>query len=904
MRLPILTTCIALSVVAHCFAGDANLVVNGSFESSTIAAGVPDDWSASGDAKVKQRLSLDVGRDGKRCAKLQCTEFSGDGPATHAMIAQTGKVGVRKGRWYRLTFWAKGEGIKHGAVEVGLSNMRPWDNAGLSDAFTPSPRWQRFEFLFQAKADVHSANSRLQFWFRSTGTLWLDDVVLAESASGLQWFPQIATEGVKNFLPNSSFECGGANWGSYTYGLRGWGGNLYRLEGVVDDAVAEHGKHSLKIALGPKTSPVFYFDYYEPARQPVRRVLVANQGWFRVRAGEPLTLSVYLRADADGIKAQLAAIEAPIRMQRKQIAVGKTWQRHEFTFKPSGEFLFVAAGLDLEASNRDAATLWLDAIQLERGKRATAYEPRQPVESFLATSELGNIATKPEAGLTLDIKAFNNTDSEQSVRGECKLTDFFDRPAFNSKPEITVPPHAGGQTTLGSVCKDRRGFFRATWATPTASQSLRCAIIDPVPDSVADSPLGFNHAYPWQFLVRLARQAGIVWWRDWSAKWHTVEPEEGKFDWTAADEQIDRVRELDSEVDVLLPFPSAHWNSTAKSKLVEQEARRGSYGREQLKVAFAPKDLNDFGAYAAEVVRHYRDRRPHPVTTYQILNEALYTHYALPQGFGYTLDDYLRLVEVAWRAMKAADPHCRIVMGISANINSALSRQFIERGGLRFVDIFDLHMYNPSVPAETFEEEFRSLETLMRAHGGPKPIWITEWGCYADDDPPCVPQTVGDATMNRCKWPSERAATENIVKFTAVGFAHGLRKIFVHAGTCGTINNPDAGGMLFTYGGSPRKMYAGVAALTTRFGVPEECLKAVNRDDLRAYVFRGKVGAVAIAWCGADQKRPLTLAASVRAYDIMGNEIPWRDATLSESPVYLVSASPEALVSALSAPIH
>ena len=78
-----------------------------------------------------------------------------------------------------------------------------------------------------------------------------------------------------------------------------------------------------------------------------------------------------------------------------------------------------------------------------------------------------------------------------------------------------------------------------------------------MPPGTADSPLGFNHAYPWQFLVRLARQAGIVWWRDWSAKWQTVEPEKGQFDWTVADEQINRVRELDSEVDVLLPFPSA-----------------------------------------------------------------------------------------------------------------------------------------------------------------------------------------------------------------------------------------------------------------------------------------------------------------------------------------------------------
>jgi len=899
MKLLIPTMCVALGIAAQGFADNENLVANSSFESSTISPGVPDHWSASGDATVKQRLDRDVGRDGNRCARLQCTEFAGDGPAAHAMIAQTGKVGVRRGRWYRVEFWAKGQRIKHGAVEVGLSNTRPWFSAGLSDAFTPSPQWQRFEFVFQAKDDVPAATSRLQFWFKGTGTLWLDDVVLVESTVGRQWFPQIPTEGVKNFLPNSSFECGGANWGSYTYGLKGWGGNLYRLEGVVDDTVAEHGKHSLKIALSPKTMPVFYFDYFDPVRQPVQRVLVANQGWFRVQPGEPLTLSALLRADAEGLAAQLAAIEAPTQMRRKQVTVGTRWQRHEFTFKPAGAYVFVAAGLDLEASGREAATLWLDAIQLERGSQATAYEPRQPVESFLATSDPGNIVTDPAAGIALRVHAFNNTGSRQTVRGKVQVRDFFDRPAFDSQPTITLPPHAGKNVTLDGVCKGRRGFFRANWSTPAASQSLRCAIIEPVPPGAADSPLGFNHAYPWQFLVRLARQAGIVWWRDWSAKWQTVEPEKGKFDWTVADQQINRVRELDSEVDVLLPFPSAHWNTTAKPELIEQEARRRSYGREQLRVAFAPKDLNDFGVYAAEVVRHYRQGRPRPVTTYQILNEALYTHYALPQGFGYTLEDYLRLLETAWRAMKAADPQCRIVMGISANVNNPLSRQFIERGGLRFVDVFDLHMYNPCVPAETFEEEFRALGELMRAHGGPKPIWITEWGCYADDDPACLPQTVGDATMNRCKWPSERAATENIVKFTAVGFAHGVRKTFVHAGTCGTINNPDAGGMLFTYGGAPRKMYAGIAALTTLFGVPEQCVKAVHRDDLKAYVFRGKDRGVAIAWCGSEPKWPLTLAAGVRAYDIMGNEIPASAAALTDSPVYLVSASTDAILQSL-----
>jgi len=94
-------------------------------------------------------------------------------------------------------------------------------------------------------------------------------------------------------------------------------------------------------------------------------------------------------------------------------------------------------------------------------------------------------------------------------------------------------------------------------------------------------------------------------------------------------------------------------------------------------------------------------------------------------------------------------------------------------------------------------------------------------------------------------------------------------------------------------------MYAGVAALTTLFGVPQQCVKAVNRNDLKAYVFRGKDRAVAIAWCGTERKRPLKLAAGVRAYDIMGNEIPASAATLTDSPAYLVSASADAVLQTL-----
>lgn len=898
---------------ACCRAEGANLVANGSFERSATRPGVPDDWSAAGNAAIKQELKLDTGRDGGHSARLRCREFTGDGGDAHAMLCQVGKVSVTRGRSYRLSFWARAEQITAGSVEVALVNMRPWQNAGLADAFLPTSRWQRFEFQFQARQDIRPENSRLQFWFLSTGTLWLDDVSLTESNEGRQFFPQIDSDGVKNLVPNSSFECGTAGWGSLTYGVGDMWGNLFRLEGDLDGSVARHGSHSLRITLKPDALPVYSFDYYKAIRQPIRRVLAANRGWFRVKPGESLTLSAFLRADAEGVVAQLAANEAPERLLRKAVTVGTDWGRYEFTFTPSQPFLFIAVGLDLEASKRDAASLWIDGIQLERGSHATNYAPRRPVESFLMTEGPG-IFTDARAGETLTLRAYNDTAREQTVRGRLTVTDFRDETVAKTTPSLTLAPHAGKSTTLESTVRGRRGAFRACWAPDpidglseplaesrkgiAALSAVRFAVIDPLKPAVTDAPFGFNHAYPWDFLIPLARQAGIIWWRDWSAKWQDVEPKRGQMDFAIADAQIERVLRLGGEVEVLLPFPSTSWSTSAPAD-VTKKAGSDAELRSRLPLAYAPKDLHDFGKYAAETVWHYRKSRPRGVTHFQILNEPVYTDYALPRQFGYTLDDYLRLLKVAHAAMKEADPKAQIVGGISAGLHSSYTREFIERDGLKAVDVVDLHIYDPPRPAERYEGPFRAFENLMREHGGPRPVWITEWGCYADDDPPRLPNDFGDETMNRCRWPSEQAATEYLVKFTAVASAHGVRKIFFHAGTCGRINGPDAGGVLFTYGGAPRKMYAGVAALTNLLGVPDACERIVDRDGLHAYVFRSAGRSVAVAWCRQDRTHRIEVGTNSRAYDLMGNAVAGPAFDLGETPVYLVGPTTQSVLEAL-----
>jgi len=805
------------------------------------------------------------------------------------MLCQTGQIAVQGGNWYKLTFRARSANLKAGTVEVALVNTGPWENAGLSDVFPAQAQWEKSEFVFRAERDVPAARSRLQFWFKGTGTLWLADVVLTETTGGQEWFPQIPIEGFKNLLPNSSFECGTANWGSYTWGLRGWGGNLYRLEGEADRTTAEHGQHSLRIALTPQTLPVFWFDYYEPVREPVKRVLAANQGWLHVEPGQSLTLSAFLRSDIDAVVAQLAVIEAPDHRQTRSVRVSTNWERQTFTFTPSQPFLFVAVGLDLEESRRDAATLLVDAVQLERGDHATEYAPRQPLEAFIESETSGNLFTDPQNGATLTVRAFNDSPFEQRLAGRLTITDFNDQQTLEKPVALSVPANGAASATFDKLCQNRCGFFRAT-LSGLNSPSLRFALIEPSSPQATDSPFGFNHAYPWDFLVQLARRSGIVWWRDWSAKWQTVEPRQGQFDFTTPDAQIRRVLGLDSEVEVLLPFPSATWSTSANREEVEKAAGQSSYLQSRLPLSFAPKDNKDFGQYAAAVVRRYGIERPRPVTTYQVLNEPVYTDYALPRKFGYTLEDYLRLLKIASQAIKQADPHSRVVGGISTGLEAGLTREFIERGGLELVDIFDLHMYDAARPAESFEEPFSRLEALMRAHGGQKPVWITEWGCYADDDPACLPQSIGDATMNRCRWSSERAAAEHIVEFATVAFAHGVRKIFFHAGTCGTINGPDAGGVLFEYGGAPRKMLPAIAAFSRLVGVPDECARAFRDGPSNAYIFRVRNQFAAVVWRNEPKQVP-PLPKSVRAFDIMGNQLPPEQVRLSASPVYLLAGS-------------
>ena len=167
----------AVGLVSPLSAQD-NLVANGSFESDTDGNGKPDHWATSGVAGMEQTLTIVADSDGTKAARLVCTKFVSGSPASHAMVCQNGHVAVKAGQWYRLTWRAKARDMQINAVRVALSNTRKWSNAGLSHSFPVGRAWRDYEHVFQSEQDLSASDSRLQFWFTSTGTLCLDDMTL------------------------------------------------------------------------------------------------------------------------------------------------------------------------------------------------------------------------------------------------------------------------------------------------------------------------------------------------------------------------------------------------------------------------------------------------------------------------------------------------------------------------------------------------------------------------------------------------------------------------------------------------------------------------------------------------------------------------------------------------------
>ncbi len=889
-------------------------IFNGSFEEDRNGDGLPDGWTALGRKGVAQKLTQVADPQRGKVARLQCTQFEPGFPDSHAMIAQLDQVAVQRGQWYQVRLWARAEDLEAGAVFISLVNRRQWASVGLEESFCPTDPWEQFTFFFQARQTLAAQDSRLQIWFTGTGTFYLDDVEITP----LQEFrpqrqPVLDGPPGKNLIPNSSFECGPTGWGCFAPDVPSWGGALFERIGQIDRRRAYHGQHSWQLPLQREKLPISYFDYFDPSAAGLECVVLAHEGWIQAEVGQKYVFSAHVMADPADLPGVILIRHADGPMLMQAFKAAEKWTKVEYTFTAQRPFFWAGLGIDLRRSHHPGGQLWIDAVQLrevppsqpkpagwppakptgsvprssaeQAASNSSDYQPRQAVESAVETDRPGNIFTEPTAGLAFRLRAYNDTRQPAVLKGQLTITDYRDEPVWQQLVELPIPPGQSVQKEFTGVLAGRLGFFRIHWKPEVGpQQSLRSAMIQPFPAD-QDSAFGMNHAFSWEFLLRLAHHAGLVWWRDWSCQWRLVQPGAGApFDFSIPDKQIVRVIQTGARVLVLLPFPTAPWATDVDPEKVRAHTQGQDYLFRRTLVAMKPSRMDRFAEYVRQTVRHYQGR----ITAIEILNEPLYTTYALPQSFGYKTSDYIQMLRTAYQAAKAADPNCLVVGGIGAHPDNQFVREFIEQDGLRWCDGVDLHMYPHAGAPDSYEKAYQDCWQRMQARGQAKPIWMTELGMYADDDPAAQPFRVGDAAMSRSQRPNELRASADLVKFAAILGSAGVRKIFYHAGTCGAWNESSAGNVFFEYGGAPRKMYAAQAALARLLGPDFTFLgKWTEPAGVQAFRFRTGSKELIILWRRSGQTK-LPVPAGYHALDLMGNPLGQNPLSIDSVPVYLV----------------
>ena len=507
---------------------------------------------------------------------------------------------------------------------------------------------------------------------------------------------------------------------------------------------------------------------------------------------------------------------------------------------------------------------------------ATPYVPREPVEVGITTEHYGDVYDAADP-IHLAVHGSNTTAAPASVEVQAQWEDYFGELGAVSSMTLDVPANARvtGYLPLNTPGP---GYYRAhvSWSTGGVAheRSFPMAVIETY--AWNDSPFGINHAPTTASASAQLKRGGTTWARDWSVKWDSVEPVEGAYDFPEIDRQLNRIGDEGLNPLVLLPpQPSAQWATEAPGSVPA--------GWERAAYAPPPADRPQLNAFIGATAARYAGR----VTYWEFLNEPLWTGYALPAAGSYNVDTYIALLQGAVAAMRAADPECRILGGLSIMAHSTMGDEFIQKGGLNYVDIYNLHPYPTGVPEE-FIGHMQRILGVMDANGGRKPIWATELGYWGTDAKPWTPWTPPNPdhwAANR-QQASEREAADFNLRHAVILLAHNVKKIFWHSGLEGEINNGsyDLEDPLMGREATPQKFYPAQAALAHLLGPDPVFAAPFQKPDsvdgastagVHGYAFTGQDRAVLVVWAPGELNN--------------GTARSGRLAPLGESPVYLTS---------------
>ncbi|MFH0964341.1 MAG: carbohydrate binding domain-containing protein [Planctomycetota bacterium] len=819
-----------------------DMLKNGGFE-PPFSSGIAHDWgdNSYGGFVVRYTEETRNVHSGKSCQKVEALSFT---PGSGVQFLQN--VDMRAGKTYTLSAWMRGEGLAGPVMILLRRGPSPYDH-WVYKWVTVTPEWRKFTVVGTPPGQDPEDN-RFYVHFKGTGALWVDDASLREGA-----FPEEETTpelvqlppGGPNLLPNASFETGLSGWAPID--------RVFPPGIAVDPTTAADGRLSLKARVNPTR-----ISLDEMERTVTSRYLKIGN------VPRPFTLSMSLRAAADGARVKMGLYSKGPSIE-KTLTLTNEWQRFSVSGLVGGPESMKGSAFVAVTGADGPVDVWIDASQVQEGG-LTPFAPASPLE-------VAGYPTRPDATFleteTPQIDLW--WSAPQTPVWSFRVEDFWDRevPAQVAVEDSSDTPP--GQTRV-AVQMDALGIFRLL-ATAQAGDATNTAevVFLRVPLPPATSKMGVHGGtyvptgQPDQgghglfkafapFIPDFAQRIGAKWWRLHDASsitdWRRVEPRQGEFDWF--DGVVDGLRERGFEIlGMLVRTPD--WAA--------RDPHNNLNGRG------VPRDYREFADYVTKVAEHYKGR----IRYWELWNT--------PGDTGFwsgTPEEYVELLKVGSKALKDVDPENKVTtvwLGYERE-DQAANERLLAAGMTNYLDIFGFHGYGGEQALENVER-FRAI---VAQHGGMKPLWETEAGCY------CATfrkSYFDGAEPIGTQWATPqdyRAATAAWVRSVATSFAAGSGKYFFYwVQPTGLFSQQYDAPNLLDYDGTPQPVAAAYAALSRWLSEarPLEILKLTDR--INALVFERSEGPLAVIY-GLGMPAPDTQTirlpiapGKLERIDLMGN---------------------------------
>ncbi len=840
-RSPLPAALLALVAIGLCLphgghAADGPVLLSDHFEIG--ADQTPNGWKNESSGELQVQLAGDPRkpREGKASWRIRVPAWEGG----HARVTHAG-LPLRADTTYGVAVWLRAEGVEQ-PVTVSLHRAGRTGESYLSRAFHVGPEWRRCTLEGRCPADDPSAE--LSISFAGTGTVWVDELrvvqgelpeeparplipKLAKDGSELKPPPPVYQKG--NRIYNSSFELGADGWTVPEH-----------VAIVASDS--PHGEHFARWLPNP----------YPLESQP-----------FAVRPGQPYTVSLFLRSQRPGARAEVAAVEVGNGARvAKSFDLTPDWRRYSFTAELPCEqyaryFLMIHPAATLHG-------LDVDAVQVEEGQQ-TDYAPAAPVE--LSTGmKRSQLFPEPNQviGIPVQVYAPSKTGAELSV--QLRLTGF-----YGQLLDVSRLPLKAGVTRAEVPFRVRmpeQGSIRlevqALQGTDVLSSAERmlCVLppLDPNPDpaSFFGGHGSVGTAGEWH-APTVAARAGIRWWRlhDLSAytAWSVAEPARDRFTWYDREVEALRSRGLT----VLGVFArTAPWAGSDPG------------GERSDPSTWPPARMSDFTEYVRRVVGHYRGQ----ISAYEIWNEP----WARSSWSG-TPDKYVELAKAAAAAARSIDPRVELLGGSLSVPRPQFTDQVLGRGLLNAVDAVSFHEFTDP-EAVTFTrgghdqvtQWSQSLRGKLGLAGGEnKALWNTEGGV------PCPSYYSWLGAEEQA-----RAAARTLAKTLILSKANGIRRYFYYH-VWGEGGGPRLMDWLYAdnwalldYDGGGKPTLGALAGCAQRLEGASHAGRA-ETEHVRAYLFQKGPDTIVAAWSPTALTEPQLVELGVHphqvsAYTLMGNQ--------------------------------